>query len=307
MLRRGLLTAFAGAMLTVLGGALPAHADGPVECPPGQQPDPVSGVCTIIIVTPPGGGGGGGNGGGGGGGGGGAPQCVSQITSRVMPCRDGDAWWSNARNCYVDVVKPQPPASDPDWRGHTDGAIYGCYNPDIVGTRYYQFWSLTPPPGPAAPPDPRVLAQRAITLMQLRAVTVGIVPEPRPGSVGLVGMPNWMWAANPSATTWGPITRSTSAGGFTVTATGRVSSVRWDMGDGQVVVCQGPGTPYLDSYGRRSSPTCGHTYTRQGRYTVRATSHWVISWAGIGQSGTIPLDLTNTVNLTIGEVQVLTQ
>ena len=79
------------------------------------------------------------------------------------------------------------------------------------------------------------------------------------------------------------------------------------MGDGQVVVCQGPGTPYLDSYGRRSSPTCGHTYTRQGRYTVRATSHWVISWAGIGQSGTIPLDLTNTVNLTIGEVQVLTQ
>lgn len=142
--------------------------------------------------------------------------------------------------------------------------------------------------------------------MGLRAVTIGIVPESRPGSVGLVGMPNWMWVANPTSNSWGPITRSASAGGFTVTATARVSRVVWDMGDGQVVSCRA-GTPYEDSFGKRDSPDCGHTYTRQGEYTVRATSHWVVEWSGIGQSGTIPVDLTRTAPLTIGEVQVLRQ
>ena len=44
-----------------------------------------------------------------------------------------------------------------------------------------------------------------------------------------------------------------------------------------------------------------------GSYTVRATSHWVITWSGIGQSGTITMDLTDSVPVTIGEAQVLKQ
>ena len=56
---------------------------------------------------------------------------------------------------------------------------------------------------------------------------------------------------------------------------------------------------------RSSSPDCGHTYTRQGTYTVRATSYWLVTWAGIGQSGTIPLDFTRTAVITMGEAQVL--
>jgi len=133
------------------------------------------------------------------------------------------------------------------------------------------------------------------------------VPEPTAGSVGLVGVPNWMWVSEPDEQTYGPITRSASAGGFTVTATARVQRVVWDMGDGQTVVCTGPGTPYADRYGMASSPDCGHKYTRQGRYTVQATSYWVITWAGIGQAGTITMDLSQSAPLTIGEVQVLTQ
>ncbi len=140
--------------------------------------------------------------------------------------------------------------------------------------------------------------------MNLSAITIGLVPEPEAGSVGLVGMPNWMWVENPSENTWGPITRSASAAGWTVTATGRVSQVAWSMGDGQVVSC-GAGTVYRDSYGKSKSPNCGHVYTRQGAYTVQATSHWVITWSGIGQAGTIPMDLTRSAAVTIGEVQVL--
>ena len=142
--------------------------------------------------------------------------------------------------------------------------------------------------------------------MNLRAIDIGLVPEPRAGSVGLVGMPNWMWVDSPAQNTWGPITRSASAAGWTVTATAKVSQLNWDMGDGQVVTC-GAGTPYQDSFGRQSSPTCGHTYTRQGSYTVRATSHWVITWSGIGEAGTITMDLTQSAPVTIGEAQVLKQ
>jgi hypothetical protein len=79
------------------------------------------------------------------------------------------------------------------------------------------------------------------------------------------------------------------------------------MGDGRVVTCAGPGTAYKASYGTSSSPDCGHTYTRQGTHVVRATSHWVVAWSGIGQAGTITLDLTQATDVTIGEAQVLTQ
>ncbi|MDN5798167.1 MAG: PKD domain-containing protein, partial [Intrasporangium sp.] len=93
----------------------------------------------------------------------------------------------------------------------------------------------------------------------------------------------------------------------TVTATAKAQRVVWTMGDGSTITCTGPGTPYADSYGKKSSPTCGHTYTREGKYTVRATSFWVVTWSGIGQSGTIPLNFTDTAAITMGEAQVLTQ
>ncbi|NMR21474.1 PKD domain-containing protein [Cellulomonas fimi] len=207
------------------------------------------------------------------------------------------------------LADPQPPQSEAVWEGRTDGAIYVCEVPAGRGGMFVvgyliSYWSLT---APAAPPDPETLAQQAVASMELQAVRIGIVPEAQPGSVGLVGMPNWMWVSAPDAPTFGPITRTASAGGWSVSATAQVASVSWDMGDGRVVTCAGSGTPYEASYGAASSPDCGHTYTRQGDYTVRATSHWVVTWSGIGQAGTISLDLTQATDVTIGEAQVLTQ
>jgi len=251
------------------------------------------GVCMLWAESPadPGDGGGSGSGSGGGSG----SFAIIQI--------DG-------QSCLpVGRADPQPPQSEKVWEGHTDGAIYLCEVPPGLGGMYVvgyliPYWSLT---APVAPPDPEVLAQQAVASMQLQAVRVGIVPEARAGSVGLVGMPNWMWVSVPDAQTFGPITRTASAGAWTVTATARVASVAWDMGDGRVVTCAGPGTPYDPSFGAASSPDCGHTYTQQGTHTVRATSHWVVTWSGIGQAGTITLDLTQATDVTIGEAQVLTQ
>ncbi|MGO0577712.1 hypothetical protein [Ornithinimicrobium panacihumi] len=105
----------------------------------------------------------------------------------------------------------------------------------------------------------------------------------------------------------GPITQSASAGGYTVTATGRVERFVWDMGDGTTVVCTTPGTPYEDRFGDMDSPDCGHRYTEQGHHPVSATSYWVITWAGMGQSGTIEMDLVRDGQIVMGEAQVLSQ
>ncbi|MGG5258643.1 hypothetical protein [Phycicoccus avicenniae] len=169
----------------------------------------------------------------------------------------------------------------------------------------YLVWLPAPPDG--APPDPAMLAARAARTMNLRAVAIGIVPESRPEAIGLVGMPVWMWNASSAAETWGPVTKTASAGGYSVTATASVDKVVWSMGDGHVVLCRNPGTVYRDSFGSSESPTCGYRYDRQGRYTVRATSYWRVDWAGLGQSGSIPLQFSDTAVITVGEVQVLTQ
>lgn len=219
----------------------------------------------------------------------------------------------NGQSCFpAGLIDPQPAKSDPVWAGHTDGAIYGCEvaakggrGGVVGGTAGFviPYWAAT---APAAPPDPAVLAQQAVSSMGLRAISIGIVPLTSSDAVGLVGMPNWMWVADPSPVTWGPTSASASSGGWTVTATARVASVAWDMGDGQVVAC-GAGTAYEPSFGRASSPDCGHVYDEQGQYTVRATSHWVITWVGIGRTGTITMDLTQSAAVTVGEAQVLTQ
>ncbi len=308
MLRRATILLVLSVSLTIAAG--PASAD-PIACPSGSTPDPSSGECLIIATTP---GGGGSNGGGSGGGANPQPAAKRTCTFTLlgepmdMPCLSKDGWWSASQQAYCKAASPQPPLSDPAWGGRAQGQIYECTRPGTalgLVAPVFLIWLAQPPAG--APPDPRVLAQRAVAAMNLQAVSIGIVPEARPGSVGLVGLPVWMWDTNPSASSWGPVTKSASAGGSTVTATAKVSRVVWSMGDGEVTVCRTPGTPYQDSFGMKDSPDCGYTYTQQGRYVVRARSYWTVDWSGMGRSGSIPLSFVDSVRVTIGEAQVLTQ
>jgi hypothetical protein len=216
----------------------------------------------------------------------------------------------DGRPClYVGLASPQPPKSFPVWEGHTDGAIHECYEGPCqrfcVPTTI-QFWAADAPDAPP-PPDPEDLAERAVDQMQLRAIDIGIVPEDAPGRIGVVGMPAWMWVADPGRNTLGPIEASASAGGFTVIARARVDRIVWDLGDGTTVECHGAGTPYEDRFGRQDSPDCGHTYTRQGEYTVLATSYWTVQWQGIGRDGQIPVELTQETSITVGEAHVIVQ
>jgi len=241
-------------------------------------------------------------------------QGLTSPPAGPVACTSEYGYWSNTYNCYISVLDPQPPAGDPAWQGHDpgDGAIYSCFQPqtDIL----IWLWSHDPPPEPGTAPTPREVAKLAIDQMKLRAIDIGITPGPGEDSIGIVGMPVWMWAANPNGHTWGPITASASAGGITIMATARVNTITWDMGDGNKITCTTAGTPYEASYGNKKSPDCGHVYTtssssRPGdKFTVTATSDWVITWQGAGQTGTIRLNgLARSVQIAVGEAQVLVQ
>ena len=305
-------------LVCLLTIAVPARAAGPVTCPPPSLRNPRTGTCVLVVDTPGGSGSGGSggtttvadhNGNGHARGGTPPPECMHNATGKKIACLGGPyhGYWSNAKQCYISVNNENIPKSDSLWAGHTDGALFDCYDPHLVGTAVWTFWAATRPAGPVAPPDPKVLARRAVASMTLRAVGIGIVPEDKPGKVGIIGFPQWMWVQDPAAATMGPVTRTASAGGYTVTATATVDHLVWNMGDGTSVACNGPGTPYEDKFGQQDSPTCGYRYVKPGDYAVTATSYWTVRWSGIGQTGTIPLTFTNTTHITMGEVQVLTQ
>lgn len=238
------------------------------------------------------------------------PKCRDGLQSNVeVPCTlDGLGSWSNAHNCYFKIANPQPRASDPAWEGHTpdDGAVYDSYcpnNPNMTSQ-----WFAQPAGGAAPAVDPKVLALQAVKKMTLLGPDIGIAPKPE--GKGVVGMPVWMWAKD-SPNAWGPVTASASAGAVTVTATAKVSRVVWAMGDGSKVVCNGRGTAYRASFGKKDSPTCGHRYDLpsaqepSGKYHVTATGTWTIDWQGGGQTGQLTEVRDNAVGITVVEVQVL--
>ena len=227
--------------------------------------------------------------------------------NEAVPCESEFGWWSADMKCYVRLADPQPAKSDAVWQGNTDGAIYSCrIGAPGVANPFGLFWSASMPAGPAAPVDPAVVAQSIVEQMELRAITIGMVPEDRPGSMGVVGLPLWMWVEAPSEQSFGPMTRSASLGGVTVTATASVSKVLWEMGDGGAVTCTATGTPFTDGHGGQESPDCGYTYPKQGTFTVRATSYWSVDWtSSSGPSGSIPLQFTQSRIVQIGELQVV--
>lgn len=305
------------AAVTVLFVAAPANAD--TRC---SRTDPMTGEC-LIWVDVPGSAGTPGNPGTPG------PKDTGSGSScywdgREMglntpppgpvPCSTDRGYWSNEQLCYLRLASPQPDPGAPFWEGsYVDyGAVYECYRPQT--DQLVMVWFADPPPNSGGGPTPREVAQRAVERMGLHAINIGVTPAPGDGSVGIVGMPVWLWAANPSPQTVGPITESASAGGITITATAALRQIAWAMGDGTTVVCQTGGTPYRAEYGKRTSPDCGYVYEKSsfdqpdGKYTVTATSDWVITWEGAGQTGTIRLNgLTRSVQISVGEAQVLVQ
>jgi hypothetical protein len=246
-----------------------------------------------------------------------APGACTAPDGATVPCyRDGLGWYEQSSNCYLKPMDPQPPPGSPLWDGHTaeeGGALYtaNCGAGDggsLGSTATGVVWRRGPP---ASFVDPAVLAQRAIASMQLQPPRIRTAPPQESGS-GLVGLPVWMWTDRAENVS-GPITRSASDGPVAVEATGVVTAITWDMGEGTTVTC-GLGTPY-PAGADGPSPDCGHTYTRAsdnqvpggGPWPISATTTWTVTWSGGGRSGTEVVQLSSSGALRVGELHVLNQ
>jgi hypothetical protein len=215
--------------------------------------------------------------------------------------------WSNSQQCYMKREDPPPPFSDPRWQGHTDGSIWACVREQGYdqGEHLVTRWVWLPGEPDTVVADPVTLAYRAIASMQLAPPLIKTAPGV--GQIGLVNMPVWMWV-NKSENTWGPIERSASVPGLTVTATAQVRAINWSMGDGNTIRCEGAGTPYDKSMGVKDSPDCGHRYKKTSRelpkcmYPVTATAQWDITWQStLGDTGQISMTQQAATQLRIGE------
>ncbi|MER5618229.1 ATP/GTP-binding protein [Streptomyces sp. NPDC002215] len=215
----------------------------------------------------------------------------------------------SAPKCTYEKADPQPPAENLAWDGKTpkDGAIYRVW---CEGGRVGVTFVPTGAAGPAAPTiDPELVARRAVDSMRLVGPKVA---SPRAAGKYVVGMPMWMWVTR-STSSYGPATAKATAGGVTVTATAKVSTIRWDMGDGTTITCHGPGTPYSADRGKSTSPDCGHRYERSaadqpdGRYKGTATATWTVTWTApaLNDGGEFTETRQTAFTAAVGEVQVL--
>ncbi|MDN3059403.1 ATP/GTP-binding protein [Streptomyces sp. SRF1] len=246
----------------------------------------------------------------------GSPGSEASPARPAKPRKGAKGQKASFRSCVVKKLDPQPPAGSAVWKGHDpgDGAIYtrscvfdAATSPVTAGVPLpdQTFWSATPPA--AAGPDPAQLAQQAVDKMLLKGPDI---VSPDAAGRWTVGVPVWMHAGK-SPATYGPTSASATAGAVTVTATAKVASIKWQMGDGSTVTCTGAGTPYRKAYGKRTSPDCGHTYARTSasepdkKYTVTATATWVIEWNGGGQSGELTEIRESQVEVSVGELQAL--
>ncbi|WP_432167971.1 ATP/GTP-binding protein [Streptomyces sp. bgisy031] len=219
---------------------------------------------------------------------------------------------SAAPKCTYTKLDPQPPASNlamqDGKRQGGKGAVYQvlCMETGRVGTVWI------PAGQPAAPQiDPEVLAHRAVDSMKLLGPEIA---NPRAAGKYVVGMPTWMWV-DESPTTFGPNTATATAGGVTVTATAKVSSIRWNMGDGtEPETCDGPGTKYQASMGKAKSPDCGHVYeqasstSKGGKFHGTATATWTIAWQVTGapaNAGQFTEVRATPFSVAVHEVQVV--
>ncbi|MBQ1076097.1 hypothetical protein KBX06_23485 [Micromonospora sp. C31] len=295
------------ALLLALGAAVPAiaagRADPGAECPPGQSD------CSVWDDDPgtpggPGGGGDGGDGGGGDSGGGGGGKC--QWNGRSIKCYDDVlGWFNNGDGCYYKLAEPQPEAPEgQQWYVRTcNGGDLGAQTTVLRDA---------PPPGFGAPPDPEELARRALAKITIAAPRIAVAPRRSKGP-GLVGLPVWMWGSNNDAKYFGPTQEaSESERGLTVRITATFDRIVWDMGNGHKETCKGAGTEYKAGgrFAGGRSPDCGYDsgYPKAGDYRVRATTYWIVTWQGGGQSGVIPVNrTTGTVPVRINELQVVAQ
>lgn len=158
--------------------------------------------------------------------------------------------------------------------------------------------------------DPAVLAEEAWSRTTVPIPGVNLNPGTDQDQV--VNLATWLWVDSLA-----PVSAAASAGPVTVTVTATPMRVEWSMGNGDSVVCDGPGTPYDPARSPESQAAgCSYTYRSSsaqapgGRFTITATSVWSVAWSASGVAGggdLGPLRRTGSVAVRVAEIQAVHQ
>jgi hypothetical protein len=95
-----------------------------------------------------------------------------------------------------------------------------------------------------------------------------------------VNFPTWLWL---DAAAWQPITESESQGFTTVTVAATPVEAVWEMGEGNPVVCDGPGVPWTQGL-PVDGTDCAYSYVHssygllEGRFDAVVSVRWVFEW-----------------------------
>ena len=187
---------------------------------------------------------------------------------------------------FQEILGPGPNGETGYW------ALDICTGPNGPIPHPPVFIEVAQPGTPATPgtntvtaPPPVIVAQQATK--QLDLPSTGIEMAPPTTSPQLVNVSTWLWL-NPA--TWKPYTATASIDGVSATATATPQKVVWNMGDGNTVTCDGPGTPY-DPSQPNATTTCSYTWAAPsnsqtgGVYQVTATIEWQVTWTAVGAAG----------------------
>lgn len=243
----------------------------------------------------------------------GSTTCHNGMDQEI-PCSIDGAWYSPANDCYMQLQNPQSTQKPPLTGGTGKGAWYTCWvaSPSICnaggvfGCNHSDVWLAS---GPTISPEDAAKAVAAT--LTVKPISIGMAPQvdPKTGYRHThVGVPVWLWVADPSPETYDGYTVDQTVQGMKVTGTVKPSGISWAMGDGHTVTCDNAGTPYTASYGWAKSPSCGYIYSHTssaGGYTVTAATSWTFSWQAGGQAGQIPFNVSSSLNLRVGQLQTV--
>jgi hypothetical protein len=132
------------------------------------------------------------------------------------------------------------------------------------------------------------------------------VPDVNPPAEhgGIVNLGMWLAIRHPD-----PVSVTASAGTVWATVTATLVATTFDFGNGDIVRCDGAGTPLIDPDTIEPGP-CGYTFERASqpdrpeRVTVSAS--WAVSYQSSAGSGTLPgITRTTGFDYTVREIQTI--
>ena len=126
------------------------------------------------------------------------------------------------------------------------------------------------------------------------APTLDLSPSPEAG--GIVNLGLWLALAGQD-----PVTVRAEAGSLWAEATVTLASTSWDMGNGDVVTCDGPGVAIVDTDTLEQGP-CGYTYRQSSPdddpYTMTVTATWNVSYRSSAGSGSVGTSIVRSASTT---------